>query len=263
MLQLHSFQPAFGGNKKVLTGIITMILSCVLAFFLKKHYSQASVADLGWILTPTVWLTSSLSGMQFSFEPALGYVNDGYQIIVVSGCAGVNFFTALFLLISFVWLPQKMRDIFLNTIKSFVLAYGVTIVVNSMRIIASAFLFQTDVYTAWLSAEKAHRILGIILYFSAFLLVYFGLVSQRPSLSFLKEIAIKNSAYKLWLWAVPFLGYIGFTLLVPILHNPKVMLRPAFLEHAFVVTLISGVIVLVVYFLNKTFRQLSQEKRFQ
>lgn len=52
---------------------------------------------LTWILAPTAWWVSVLSGIPFEYLPHLGYANHFHQFLIAPACSGIRFMLLTFL----------------------------------------------------------------------------------------------------------------------------------------------------------------------
>ena len=149
----------------------------LLAFGMKYHYSRADSEQLVWILAPTAGMVTMLSGLPFEREFGEGYINYEQALIIAPSCAGVNFLIAAFCMagFSFLHLFESRRGRLLWLSLSLLVSYLLTIFINSIRILLGIRLYQANIVSAWLSPGQAHRLEGIVIYFS-FLSLYYLLL---------------------------------------------------------------------------------------
>ena len=208
-----------------------IILFAILAAVgLKYHYSRASTDHLNWILAPTVESVELLSGITFERETHSGYINRAHRVIIAKSCAGINFLIIAFCMLIFSRVRQAKTvgaKIFLF-IKSAIIAYLLTIMVNALRIITAMVLFESNIYGGWLTRERVHRIAGTALYFFFLCLLYLVMV-RKPG----KKMQ------------TPLLWYLLVTLLVPLIRRLFAGNLSGFFEHSIVVILISMIILLL------------------
>ena len=145
---------------------VVVLLTIVLAYGLKHHYSTATAEELGWMLRPTAVMVGALTGSPFAAETHTGFVSKELRFILGPSCAGVNFFivafcTAIFGLVRSVRTVRGKLFLFLGSLAS---AYAVTLLVNTVRILAGIALHVHDVSFGWLDTERIHRIEGIFVY---------------------------------------------------------------------------------------------------
>jgi exosortase K len=152
-------------------------LAVLIMLLLKHHYRVATAAHLDWILSPTATLVAWFTSANPVFEIGVGYVDFANGIIVAPGCAGVNFMIMAFGLAAFYGLhhikrlPAQLTWLLLALVE----AYGLTLVVNTMRIALSITLYEADIYSGWLTAARVHRLAGVVLYLGALWLYFLGL----------------------------------------------------------------------------------------
>jgi exosortase K len=71
------------------------LAAVVLAMWgLKRHYADAEVEDLRWILWPTARLVAAATGSPVELEPGAGYLSRRHLFLIEKSCAGVNFMIA-------------------------------------------------------------------------------------------------------------------------------------------------------------------------
>lgn len=236
-------------NKLKLNRIIMVIISLVIAWGLKYHYSHSSSDNLVWILAPTAYLVEMTGDMTFEREVNTGYVNNESGIIIAPTCSGVNFMIIAFCLSAYMGLkkikttPAQLMWI----IASIAGSYIYTLLVNTFRINLSIYSIKTEFLEAWFSRETVHLLEGIMVYF-IFLLLYHYLLNRviNPDLS-------KSSQKPFMLikkFLLPLSFYLSFTLLVPVLNHGGFPPNKDFTSFAFIV-LITCAIVFALFFLLK------------
>lgn len=151
---------------------LVVVLLCALA--LKHFYSTASPNQLRWILAPTTLLVQLLSGVRFNFESNAGYMSVDRTFLIAASCAGVNFLTASFLMLS---LRRLWKDRSTNTAWGFIgtsaaLAFVATIIANTIRISLALYLPRLSREIEWLTHSQLHRLEGIFVYFGVLLVLY-------------------------------------------------------------------------------------------
>jgi exosortase K len=209
----------------LLTGAVTLLL--------KTHYSWASATQLQWILAPTARLVELLLGEPLHFEPVLGWVAGGRDFTIAPACAGVNF---LIVVIAAAGaglgrrLPSFRRQwVWLAWVV--LLGYGMTVLINSLRIVIAVELYRFDLHTATLTHERIHRLAGTLVYLG-------GLGTAWALFSRLCGHAgggVTTSRSSLGLWLLP-TCYLGLTVIAPWLNGASGAL---YLEHALTVALLT------------------------
>ena len=260
-MKMNQAKPAQG--KIFIRGnLIFLLLTLLVAFSLKYHYSQARSDDLVWILGPTAVLVEQFSGIDFEKEAHTGYVNNEYRVIIAPACAGVNFYIIAFCMAVFCGIPviEPLRSMALWLAVGLISAYLLTLVVNALRIILAIYLYDVDMYSAWITPERVHRLVGTVIYFF-FLYLFYRIIKKglhsyrrralaaarpksRPTVFFKA-----GSAYRLALAGlVPFFWYSLITLVVPLLNGAAHDDGARFVEHSGMVV-IGCLIVLAAVFL--------------
>ncbi|HWN11194.1 MAG TPA: exosortase K [Pyrinomonadaceae bacterium] len=149
------------------------------ALALKQYYSNASVNQLRWILTPTTLVVEFLTGSKFEFESHAGYMSSDHRFVIAASCAGVNFLLTAFLMLSLrkLWSARASSWRFIPF--AALVAYLATVIANTVRISTALQLQRMNVEISWLSANQLHRAEGIFIYFGFLLLLF--LLSERIS----------------------------------------------------------------------------------
>ena len=142
-------------------------LTLVAAYFLKRHYSAATSDDLWWILAPTAQIVEWALATPFIEETHAGFMSRELEFIIAPSCAGVNFLIIAFsmLVFAFVRTRRTARGKFWLWAGAACVAYGVTLLVNSLRILLAVWLRDRDVAFGMLDAEAVHRVEGVAVYF--------------------------------------------------------------------------------------------------
>lgn len=207
--------------------ILTIIIAFVMRYISKINDSDA----LCWILTPTAWWVSVLSGIRFEYLPHMGYVNYFYKFLIAPTCSGSRFMLIIFLMLmfSFLYRIKSVRSGYMWSGFSIIFAYLFTIIVNGIRITASIYvpiaLEKLDLIGGILTQDRLHTIIGTATYFSFMCAAYpladyicrrvfmhsgneaFSLQQDNNSKLSLKLI-IPAFWYILTVLAIPFIGRI-------------------------------------------------------
>ncbi len=203
------------------------------AYALKLHYSRASAGDLSWILAPTARAVGWLRGETLTLASRGWSPPDG-SYVIAPACAGVNFLI-LVLAVSVLGFTHRLRSPGRRLawwIASLLGAWGITVAVNTVRILAAVELYRLDP-GPWLTPEQAHRLLGIVVYLGALWGVFLGLdrlTSSRPP-SLLAVLLVPGA-------------YVGMTLGVPILNGT--FRAGAYAEHAMMVSILVSIATLTL-----------------
>jgi exosortase K len=212
-----------------------VVLGCVFA--LKLFYSTASADQLRWILAPTTACVEVVSGVSFEFESHAGYISADRGFLIAASCAGVNFLITAFLMLSGrQLLLERSKNLTWGFIPVAVaLAYVVTLVANTTRIVIALQMRRASAEYDWLHPNQVHRFEGIVVYFMFLLLLFVvseRLGSEGPSHLF------RQSFFPLGV-------YYGTTLGMP-LANGAYRQGAEFWEYAFFVLLIPLALILPV-----------------
>lgn len=195
-----------------------------IAIFLtmKLLFRNADANALRWMLAPTSRLVSFLSGVPFLWESHLGYVSHDLRFVIAASCSGINFMliTLMMLIFSFSNRFKSFRFVGI----SIVISYVYTVSVNSLRILIAiylpAFFDRYGLWTNRITPDKLHTIIGIVVFFSALLLLY-SLVdkqSGRFTLSPEHRPHFGNFPAYHTLW-VPLFWYLAVVLGIPFLNK--------------------------------------------
>jgi exosortase K len=208
-----------------------LAVAAIIAWRLKRHYADARVEDLEWILQPTAQLVGLVTGTAFVAVPGEGYVSHARLFVIEKSCAGVNFMIAAFALVVLARvnrIDSWMRGA--TTIAaSLAISYGAAILVNTVRITIALWLTSRPPALS-VSAAQLHRIEGIVVYFVALLVLH----------EILRRLDRRQARVERF--AVPLGCYYGMTLLVP-LANGAGQSGHAFVEHAVVVATVPLVLI--------------------
>jgi len=224
------------GKSFVLRNGMFFFLVLVFAAGLKYHYSEAGSEDLVWILRPTASLVERISGIPFEQEAHTGFVSYARRIVIAPACAGVNFLIVAFCMAAFSGLyhiaHQRLRCLWLAG--SLATAYGLTVLVNAVRIVLSIYSYDADIYSGWLTPERMHRLEGVVIYFF-FLCLFYRIITtacclirreQRGTIDGGRAKAASRLAL-----LVPLFWYGLFTLAVPSLNGALARDGARFAEH--------------------------------
>jgi len=211
-----------------------------LAAVSKFYYSAASANELRWILAPTAWLVSLITGMGFQFEPYGGYLSLDRTFLIAPACSGVNFLIISFLVLTLgkLWRnrPHAFRWKFLPA--ALAVSYIATLLSNAVRISASILLRPITSDLTWIDPAEAHRIEGIVIYFSFLLLLF--IVSERMDRA--SSIGFANRTNILKGLPVLLAIYYGVTLAVPLINGAYH--EAGFWKHSLFVILVPVALIL-------------------
>jgi exosortase K len=146
----------------------------LIAWSLKRHYSDAHVDDLWWILTPTTHLVGVATGATFAMQPGEGYFSREHMFLIEKSCAGVNFMIAAFGMLAFTLLHRVGSTLSAArvVIVCVLASYAAAVVVNMVRIVMAMWLAARPTLLPVFTASDIHRLEGILVYFSGLVLLY-------------------------------------------------------------------------------------------
>lgn|GEM_PF-1027740 len=170
-------EEAYAVSHQTLNRLLGAVLTLLVMLMLKQHYSTAAADRLTWILAPTARMTAWLTGASPCWESGVGYADYARGIIIAPACAGLNFMIMAFGLAVFCGLLQigRLPALLAWLSLSLTVAYSLALLVNTLRIALSMWLYQADIYTAWITPERVHRLAGVVIYLSALGLFFKGL----------------------------------------------------------------------------------------
>jgi len=154
--------------------LLWWLAAALVACGLKRHYSVASAAELAWMLRPVAMLLQLITGYRFHASAAGEWQSETAGIVLVKGCAGINFMILSF--IGWCWLarPSRQAPLTLATVciewpvllaASLLLAWAAALTINVLRILTAMSL--GPLLNAWLGPEEVHRLFGLAIYLPA------------------------------------------------------------------------------------------------
>lgn len=151
---------------------------------LKRHYAQASVESLAWIMAPTAKLVSLAGGVHFDLERGAGYISREHLFVIAKPCAGINFMVAALGMLGFSS-SSRVRDPGTcagAVVASLLLAYLASVLVNSARILVAIEVGSRAWGSAFWTAARVHRAEGIVTYFGGLVLLHAAVSRVLPLL---------------------------------------------------------------------------------
>lgn len=238
-----------GGASRILGALVTLLTMLSL----KRHYSLATADQLDWILAPTARLVAWLTSAHPVYEYGAGYVDFSQGIIVAPACAGINFLIMAFGLAALCGLIhiQRIRDLLPLLAIAIGLAYGYTLVVNTLRIALSMALYKAEIYGGWLTMERLHRVAGITLYAAALWLFFMGLqiIINRYCKRLPRQISAQKRSLPAWL---PFGWYVTGAAGVPLANLLFHKGAPALVEHCLTIAITVICTAFIIWGLKRT-----------
>ena len=210
-----------------------LVVVALVAYGLKRHYADASVDALSWILTPTTRLVELVTGVAFTAAAGEGYFSAERMFLIEKACAGVNFMIAAFAMVAFALLyrVRSIRDSVVVLTVSLTAGYLAALIVNAVRIVIAMWLASQHRTFASMTAADLHRLEGIVVYFGGLLLLY--------------EFVRRADRSATWQrFALPLACYYLVTLALPLLNGAA--RTEAFFRHAPAVLLLPLVLLLIL-----------------
>ena len=223
----------------------------VAVYLLKRFYSLASAEELCWILGPTAAVVELVSGLSFVYEPGLGWFNSRYEVVIAPSCGGVNFLIIMFCMSAFQGISRlrTCSSMLIWIGSAGLMSYLVALLVNSLRIWASIYLYQADFYSGGLTVEAVHRILGVSIYyiFLCFYYLFVSFILRKGAAKFRTSDNGVPGFHKAVTLLIPLGWYLFFSLGVPLLRDVSVMQTGSFLAHAVMVGSTAGLLTLLLF----------------
>jgi exosortase K len=159
----------------------------LVAWALKRHYSDARADDLLWVLTPTAKLVGAMTSSPFTLQPGEGYLSRERLFLIEKSCAGVNFMLAAFGMLVCTLFHRVRTVVSAGSVLgvSLLVGYTAAVVINAVRIAMALWLAAHPVALP-ISGAALHRLEGILVYFGGLMLLHEA--SQR-----LERLAIFRS----------------------------------------------------------------------
>lgn len=225
---------------------------------IKYFYSRAGSDELLWILAPTTGWVSILSGIPFEYEAGFGYVNHSLRYLIAPSCSGVQFMIIMttMLIFSFSHRIKRLGWIITSVFSS----YLFTILVNGFRIILAIYLpeylnelsstcenpYMVKLLEYQPSPKQLHTAIGIIVYFTALLIIYY-----------IVDSVTTNSSTSLAKCLVPAFWYFLIVLGIPLINSANAASKEQYRRYALLVfTVCTGIILLyrVIHFLGNSLK---------
>ena len=156
------------------TRLAVLAAALLAVWALKRHYADAPVDDLQWMLAPTARLVTAMTGVPFEREAGEGYVSRERLFVIAKACAGINFMIAAFGMLMLALLHRVGSRFSAARVLSVSLlaSYSAAVLVNAVRIAIAIWLGAHPVALSAFSAAGVHRVEGIAVYFGGLVLLY-------------------------------------------------------------------------------------------
>jgi exosortase K len=218
---------------------LTLVLAVLFADYVAKSFaSHAGARELDCLLAPTAALVGALTGHAFVAESGTGYIARELHVVIAPVCSGMNF-----AIIAFTALTCAFVARIPDTVKKLAwvlmcapLAYMATVVANTLRIVLGLTAGRTLAAAGLLSAEDAHRAVGVAVYLGALLALH--------------ALASAACGRRAGSAVVPLACYVGLTVLAPLVRGAA--RDPAFFAHGALVLGTAGTLAVVVWHLARS-----------
>jgi exosortase K len=164
----RQFLPARKGSDTALI----LLLTIILALWIKLFYSSAGPEQLKWVLYPTTALVEAFSAINFLFDPKKGYAAIGQPVVIGPGCAGLNFYVIALCMAIFGFIDRFGRHKLYWFLGFVLITYVVTVLVNAFRIVGGIKLLEFGGNMHFTVSDTLHSAQGTLFYF-VFLIAYF------------------------------------------------------------------------------------------
>jgi exosortase K len=141
------------------------------ALVLYSFIKNLTCSELLFLLAPTSWLVSCITGISFSFDSTEGFVSEASRIIIAPSCAGARYL-GISLMMGLVVLPARFLTVWILLLLT-IFSLATTILANTMRIVTvisleRILLAQNVSVPSWF-----HEACGSFVYMAALSLTYF------------------------------------------------------------------------------------------
>ncbi len=168
---------------KTTNNLVYYIIGILIFIGLKFTYTYANNNHVLLLTSPTDKMISLITYSFSTYSESTGFYHEKLNMVIDKSCSGFNFWMLSFILFFFSSLKFVKHHYlkFLTLLLSLLLAYIVTLFVNTSRILVSLFIeHSTQFKHAWL-----HQAEGVFIYLS-FLIIFYML------LNYIQTKSIKN-----------------------------------------------------------------------
>ncbi len=245
-------------SDSALSKLAMMCMAITSVVMLKYWYSNAVPDDMHWVLWPLSQLTQFFTNLDFSFDAELGYVNYKTGNIIAPGCSGINFMCITFFMLSVQGIRKTSGSrLLMWSIMVPCITYGYSMFVNCLRILVSLWLYDSGMAFGYFTADRIHRIAGIVIFYTMLLALYFvtkKMLAQKTGFpADTKNDSQKKETYP---YILPLLCYLFLTSLVPLVLAADKSSATLW-EHLIFVTALCLVITILVHLLLRKGKKMS------
>ena len=151
---------------------IIIILPFLIFIGIKYFFTLLGNDDIVFILKPVVKIISFMKNSSYEFISGSGYYFPDFDIIVNKSCSGYTFFS-LCLSLSVYQLISKADSlirILISVVSAIIIAYFVTILANSSRILFSLYFHFNNEFFPF--SKSLHYAEGVFIYLFFLISVY-------------------------------------------------------------------------------------------
>ncbi len=163
-------------DKKMITKNIYYYLSAAALFILLKFgFASVGTESLSVLLAPVNKMVELVTGSNAFYLQGTGYSHQKLNIIIDKSCSGYNFFLLTFLMLTIHAVPFFSRTIHKLAVLPFslLIAYVLTLFVNTTRIVASIYFQKQLTNVLPLSPSVIHESIGVISNLSFLIAIYY------------------------------------------------------------------------------------------
>jgi exosortase K len=211
----------------------------LLVYAIKRWYSHAALDDMQWMLMPLAKLLDVFLPGRFELQSNGEWFHREWEIVLVKGCSGINFFLMSLIGYAIVFSGQAMLSqqpsslkVCLQVVLTLLSAWTTTLLVNTLRILLAMSFVRHHALADWtgLDSESLHRLAGLLVYF--------------PALFIQMRIGERSSATKSYLLAVAIVVFM--LVIVPLLTGNAFADIQMFIRHCAWLLLSIGSCLLLV-----------------
>jgi exosortase K len=159
-------------NKNIPYYLIAIGLFVLLKFWIGTFDNN----QLIFLLIPTDKIFELVTGTQSEYNSEIGFFYDKLNIVIDKSCSGYNFLLLCFVMLYFqlVKYAKQFKFKLVLLFGSLSIAYFLTILINSSRIIISV-VFQNVKFDFWdFEPHILHESIGVLTYLSFLLITYYS-----------------------------------------------------------------------------------------
>lgn len=168
-------------SSKILQPNLLYLTGLVIIFIGTKYFhSVANAEDLRFLLYPVSLGVSWITGTEFQPLNNGSYLFETLDIVIDASCAGFGFLTVSILAFGFLPLknPKNITYLMLSLLVVFACAYGLTVIVNVIRIVSTLYIQPILVDFFPQHQQLIHESIGVFIFLFFLFLTYILLDHQ-------------------------------------------------------------------------------------